>query len=53
MNEGKGTSDRRPSVRSSSKVHSSPGLRFTAFKHCATGFESNPELFGGPRASLE
>lgn len=52
-NEGKGATDRRPSVSRSSKVHSLPGLRFIAFKHCATGFETNPELFGGVRASLE
>lgn len=53
MNKGQGTRDRTPSVSRSSKFHGSPGLTFIAFKHCATDFETNPELSGGARASLE
>lgn len=53
MNEGKGTRDRRPSRTEARRYTVHPGLRFIPFKDCATGFETNPEIFRGARASLE
>lgn len=52
VNGGRRPRHRRPSL-GSSKEHGSPGLRFIPFKDCATGFETNPEILGGARASLE
>lgn len=51
--EGRGCEAGRPSMSRSSKLHSSLELRFSPFKDYAIGFETNPEIFGGARASLE